>query len=297
MSKKLLAALALLVPISIVVGLIVYASQQDIAVLSPSGDIARQQKDLLVFAFWLSMVIILPVFALTIFITLHYRANNKKAKHTPDWGHDKKLEAIWWGIPILIIIVLSVITWQTSHSLDPYKPLDSASQPLEVKVVAMEWKWLFLYPEQNVASVNYLKLPTNRPINFVITADAPMNSFWIPNLGGQVYAMNGMSTKLHLIANEPGEFKGRSANISGEGFADMQFDTSAVGQSDFEQWINTAKINSDYLDAGTYAELAQPSVQSEPIIYSAFTPNLYDTIIGKYMPHASPKMQMKMEKH
>ena len=182
----------------------------------------------MIFAALLSLVVVIPVFAMTIYIVWRYRESNQKAKYSPDWDHNSKVETIWWLIPTLLIVVLSVVTWNSSHSLDPFKPIKSSVKPLRVQVIALQWKWLFIYPEQGVASTNILELPVDRPINFEVTADAPMNSFWIPQLGGQIYAMAGMSTQLHLMASEAGTYAGASANLSGKGFAKMKFDTKAV---------------------------------------------------------------------
>lgn len=292
--KKLIIWLAILVPTAITTGLIIYASGQDLAILNTGGEIARRQHELLSFAFWLSMIVIIPVFALTIFISIRYKSSKEsKAKYTPDWAHNATLETVWWGIPIIIIIVLSAVTWRTSHTLDPYKPLDNANTPIKVQVVALQWKWLFLYPEQNIATVNQLIIPEQRPINFEITADAPMNSFWIPKLGGQVYAMSGMSTKLHLIADSVDEYNGVSANISGEGFADMKFAVKSMTGEDFDNWVRTTRYKGKILNNDTYDKLAKPSTLEEPGIYSRFTPGLYDTIISKYMPHNSNNTQQQ----
>lgn len=296
MNRKIIVAGAIIIPLLIVSGLLFYASTLDIAVLNPAGEIASRQHELLSFAFWLSMLIIVPVFLLVIFIMTRYRAGNKKATYRPNWGHSRGLEAIWWGIPILIILILSAVTWRTSHTLDPYKPLDNAKKPIEVQVVAMQWKWLFLYPEQNIASVNYLKIPTNTPINFKITSDAPMNSFWIPKLGGQVYAMSGMSTKLHLLADEVGEYEGRSANISGEGFANMHFITSAVEPAAFNTWTDQAQYIGSDLTQETYDTLSQPGPQDNALVFSGFKPGLYDTIINKYMSHSKQNTEHQGQK-
>lgn len=287
MKNKLIVLLAIFIPVSIVFGLIIYASKLDLVLLQPSGEIARRQHEILRFAFWLSMFVIIPVFILLISISYKYRKNNKKSAYDPEWGHNRKLETIWWGIPIFIIIILSLVTWRTSHTLDPYKELSNSNKPIEVQVVALQWKWLFLYPNEGIASVNYLQIPEDRPINLTITADAPMNSLWIPKLGGQVYAMNGMSTKLHLIANELGEFNGVSSNISGEGFADMNFKVTSVNQYSFNQWIESIKTNQNNLDYENYSKLSEAGVLEEPKYFSSFDLNLYNKIIDKYMSHSN----------
>jgi cytochrome o ubiquinol oxidase subunit II len=258
-----------------------------IALLQPKGSIAQQQYDLLLFASLLSLVIVIPVFALTGFIVWRYREDNKKAAYKPEWGGNLGLELVWWGIPLILISILAVITWQTSHSLDPFKPLNSTKEPVKIQVVALQWKWLFIYPEENIATVNYIRVPVDRPINFEITADAPMNSFWIPQLGGQIYAMNGMTTKLHLQANTPGIYDGSSANISGEGFADMKFKVEATSEKSYNNWLNNAVQAQKVLDTKTYEQLAKPGVPTEKTIYRLGDKTLFSDIINTYMGHGS----------
>lgn len=283
MSKKL----KIIIPIVVLLGVIgigwFFLHEYNFPVLNPKGTISKQQLDLIIFATLLMLVVVVPVFVLTFFIVWKYRATNTDARYSPDWDHNNKLEALWWGLPLLIITILSVVIWKTSHSLDPYKPLASSTPPITVQVVALEWKWLFLYPEQGIASVNALHIPENTPINFKITADAPMNSFWIPNLGGQVYAMAGMETKLHLQASEQGIYEGSSANISGEGFASMRFNTTVTSRQDFDAWVNATQHIGKQLAADTYTELSEPSSYVAPAYYSSFDHKLYDTIIMKYM--------------
>jgi cytochrome o ubiquinol oxidase subunit II len=181
-------------------------------------------------------------------------------------------------------MILSVIIWKSSHDLDPFKPLDSTKEPLTVQVVALQWKWLFIYPEQDIATVNTLRIPENTPINFQITADAPMNSFWIPSLGGQIYAMPGMMTKLHLDGTVQGVYEGSSANISGEGFSSMRFKTHVDSLETFNHWVDqTVKREGKDLTTEVYDELAEPSRDVLPIYYKSRDPSLYDKIIMKYM--------------
>ncbi|MCA9347829.1 ubiquinol oxidase subunit II [Candidatus Saccharibacteria bacterium] len=288
MKKIFLYIVAVMIPILITASLIFAATTQDLAILNTGGEIARRQHEILSFAFWLSMVVIIPVFGLTIFISIRYRSKNKKAKYTPNWHHSKSLETIWWGVPIVLILILSAVTWRTSHTLDPYKPLDNDLPPLEVQVVALQWRWLFLYPEQNVAQINNLTIPKDRPINLTITSDAPMNSFWIPKLAGQVYAMNGMNTKLHIIADQAGSYDGMSANISGEGFAQMRFTTEVITDEEFDNWIRLNKYRDEELTQELYDFIAQPSEDDEVHFFAHYDKNLYQTILNKYMSHAIP---------
>lgn len=264
---------------------IAIASQGSVDVLSPIGYIGEQQKNLLAFAVGLSLLVVIPVFAMAIYIAKRYHYKNKSAYYAPDWDTNRTAESIWWGVPLILITILSIVTWQTTFALDPYKPLDNETKPLEVQVVALEWKWLFIYPEYDIASVNELRIPKDVPINFKITSDAPMNSFWIPSLGGQIYAMKGMQTKLHLISEEEGVVIGKSANISGEGFARMHFNTITQNQGEFDSWVNDVKKDGFTLGIYRYDKLAEPSIETDPIYYSKVEPNLFNLIIDKYMMH------------
>ena len=259
------------------------ASRADIPVLHPKGIIASKEYWLMAFTALLAVIIVVPVFVMLFVIAWKYRADNPRAQYKPDWDNSKLYEGLWWGIPCVIIGVLAVVTWFATHDLDPYKKLDSAVKPVRVQVVSLQWKWLFIYPEQRVASVNFLQIPVGTPVNFEATSDAPMNSFWIPSLGGQIYAMSGMTTKLHLMANERGDYRGSSANISGEGFAGMTFTARASSQADFEAWIASAGRSSRELDTHSYATLAEPSKDNPPAVYTLKQPDLYDTIVMKYM--------------
>ncbi len=274
----------LLIATNVVVIIIRFFQTHSLAILNPQGEIASKERDLIVFAALLSLVIVIPVFAMTIRIVWKYRVGgSKKAKYTPEWDHHLGLESAWWAIPSVLILILSIVTWKSTYALDPYKKLDSPVAPIHIQVVALEWKWLFIYPEQNIASVNFMQFPEDTPINLEITADAPMNSFWIPKLGGQIYAMSGMSTKLHLLADQPGDFEGYSANISGEGFADMKFTARASSSRDFGKWVDTVLTSKDPLTIDTYNKLLVPSTEPAPIFYRKSQDHLYDTIVMKYM--------------
>lgn len=283
MSKKqklVVGAVLLAVLVAVVVRFLL---NSDIAVLQPAGEVGQKEKNLIVLAISLCLIVVLPVFFMTFYIAWKYRAGNKSAKYQPSWDHSLKIESVWWGIPLLIITVLAVVAWNSAHDLDPFKSLASSQKPLPVQVVALNWKWLFIYPEQNISTVNYLEIPINRPIDFQITADAPMNSFWIPQLGGQIYAMSGMSTQLHLMADKTGTYVGRSANISGRGFAGMQFDTKAVASNDFSAWVDHVKSSPNKLDFDNYSKLALESENNPVAYYSSTADNLYDSVIMKYM--------------
>jgi cytochrome o ubiquinol oxidase subunit 2 len=263
-------------------------------VLDAQGSIAVQQRNLLYFATGLSLVVILPVFILTWHIVRTYRVDGKKDSkkplYQPEWDHSHRLETLWWAIPSAIILVLSVVTWNTSHSLDPYKPIPTSSSsatPINVEVIALEWNWLFLYPDHGVATLNHLEIPAGTPVNFRITADAPMNSFWIPQLGGQVYAMSGMSSQLHLMANAPGTFRGSSANLSGEGYADMNFPVRSMSQGDFRAWLVSAQASGSRLTGKAYDSVRQPKRDRQEATYVLSDTTLYQSVVDHYMAHTS----------
>lgn len=256
-----------------------------IPVLMPSGEVANQQRDLFMFTVYLSAIVVLPVFGLLGWFAWQYREDNPKAKYQPEWADSVKLEAIWWGIPILIIIGLSVLIWTTSHSLDPYRAIESDKETIAVQVVALQWKWLFIYPELGVATVNDLTLPVDTPVHFTLSADAPMSAFWVPALGSQIYSMNAMSSQLNLIANEKGTFRGYNTNINGEGYSKMVFDVHSVSDDDFEQWHTSHAASGHVLDQHHLAELTEPSTLSAPMYMRLDDENLYNTIVMKYMGH------------
>ena len=258
-------------------------------VLDPSGDIAIQQRDLIIVSTVLMLVIIIPVMVLTVLFAWRYRTQNKEATYDPEWHHSTKLELIIWGAPLLIIICLGSLTWVATHLLDPYRPLariapdqpiPAGTKPLEVQVVALDWKWLFIYPEQGVASVNELVAPVDRPITFRISASSVMNSFYIPALAGQIYAMPGMESKLHAVINEAGTYRGFSANYSGAGFSGMHFAFKGVTQADFDKWVASTKAGGGELTREGYLVLERPS-QNVPVQHFAkVDPELFDAIVN-----------------
>ncbi len=252
------------------------------AVLSPVGPIALAQKNLLLFATGIMLLVIIPVYIMAFWFAYKYR-EGKKSTYEPKWDSDTKVELTWWAIPFVIIFILGIATYQSSHALDPFKPLDSSSKTLEIQVVALQYKWLFIYPEQKIASVNFAQIPKDRPVSFTITSDAPMNSFWVPQLGGQIYAMPGMSTKLNLQADEVGDYRGVSANLSGEGFAGMDFVIRASNEVEFLQWTTKAKLERNNLDEKSYTQLAQPSSNNSVSYFRLSDAHLYDKIIMNYM--------------
>lgn len=245
----------------------------DTIVMKPHGDIAVQQSQLIVVSTVLMLLIIVPVIALTLWFAWRYRHSNEAATYTPDWDHSTRLELVIWGAPLLIIIALGAVTWISTHKLDPYRPLEridaqrpipAGVKPLEVQVVALDWKWLFIYPEQGIATVNELAAPVDRPIAMRLTSSSMMNSFYIPALAGQIYAMPGMQTQLHAVINKPGTFQGFSANYSGAGFSDMRFKFLGLAEADFDKWVADSKASKQALTREAYLKLEQPS-QREPV--------------------------------
>jgi cytochrome o ubiquinol oxidase subunit II len=262
---------------------VVFLQNTEIAVLSPKGIIASKQRDLLVVATGLMLLVVVPVILMAFAFAWKYREGNKKSRYTPDWDHNNVDEAIWWGIPFVIIFILAGITWRSTHDLDPYKPLISDRQAIKVQVVALQWKWLFIYPDYDIATVNFVQFPEKNPVAFEITADAPMNSFWIPQLAGQVYSMNGMVTKLHIEADEQGDYEGLSSNISGLGFAGMKFIARASSDDEFLKWVESVKQSPHTLSRAQYEMLANPSEKHPVTYYGTVEERLHDQVVMKYM--------------
>lgn len=283
MKKEYKVLLYALLIVAILVLGIVYLTQIDMVVLNSKGVIGQQQSDLFWLASNLMLIVVIPVFILTFVIVWKYRAGNRKAKYKPDWNHSTLAEIIWWGVPCIIIVILSVVNWIACFDLDPFKPIASDKKPITIQVVALDWKWLFIYPDQKIATVNFIQIPIDTPINFVITADAPMNSFWIPQLGGQIFAMPAMRTELHLTASEMGEYRGVSANLSGKGFSGMVFWTKATSEADFEKWISEVQSSKQALDLDGYKLLAQPSENNPVAYYRLLYPGLFDWVVMKDM--------------
>jgi cytochrome o ubiquinol oxidase subunit 2 len=252
-------------------------------VLGPSGAIAAQQRDYLVESTVLMLLIIAPVMALTILFAWRYRHSNKNAVYEPNWDHSTQLELVIWGAPLIIIICLGALTWMGTHLLDPYRGLDrraAEASPLEVGVVALDWKWLFIYPQYGIATVNTLAAPVDRPISFKITASSVMNSFSIPALAGQIYAMPGMETKLHAVIGEPGVYDGFSANYSGAGFSGMKFKFRALAAQDFDKWLADVRKGGGSLTRADYLALERPSENVPPRSFAEVDPTLFDAVVN-----------------
>lgn len=260
----------------------------NLVVLSPAGEVARRQGDLVMISTVLMLLIILPVMALTVLFAWRYRAANKEASYEPEWSHSTGLELVIWTAPLVIIICLGALTWASTHLLDPYRALARAAQdqpaaadrPLEVQVVALDWKWLFILPEYGIATVNELAAPVDRQIRFRITGSTVMNSFYIPALAGQIYAMPGMETKLHAVINRPGDYQGLSANYSGAGFSGMRFRFQGLSEQDFDGWVSRARMSGETLDRAGFLALERPSENVPARRFSGVEPGLFDAVVN-----------------
>src|SRR5882762_3679523 len=228
-------------------------------VLDPKGPIAAAERQILFNSLGIMLAIVIPTILATLGAAYWFRASNRRARYMPDFAYSGRLELLVWSIPIMTVLLVGGVAWVGSHDLDPPKPIASAVKPVRVQVVSLDWKWLFIYPEQGIATANQLTIPVGTPVSFELTSSSVMNSFWVPQLGGQIYTMAGMTTRLHLQADHPGTYRGVSANYSGEGFADMRFNVDAVPPEKFAQWVDAARNAGPVLDAQAYVDLAKPS--------------------------------------
>jgi cytochrome o ubiquinol oxidase subunit II len=250
-------------------------------VLDPKGPIASAERLLMINSTAIMLVVVIPVIVATLAFAWWYRSSNPRAARSTSEDYEGRLEFVIWSIPALIVILLGGVIWIGSHQLDPRTPIAAKADPLRVEVVALDWKWLFIYPDQGIAAVNELVIPSGTPVSFRITSATVMNSFFIPQLGSQVYAMGGMATQLNLLADEPGDYPGFSAMYSGDGFSDMRFTAKAVPAPDFEVWIEEARHAGSALDAAAYAALAKPSAAVPPKTYGSVETNLFEHIIDE----------------
>ena len=262
----------------------------NLQVLHPAGDIAARQGNLILVATALMLVVIIPVIALTFWFAWRYRASNTQATYKPDWDHSTQLELVIWGVPLLIIIALGAVTWIGTHLLDPYRPLGRIAEgrpvpaevkPLEVQVVALDWKWLFVYPEYGVASVNQMAAPIDRPITFRLTSSSTMNAFYVPALAGMIYTMPAMETKLHAVINKEGDYEGFSSHYSGEGFSHMRFRFHALSDEGFGRWIEQARADGKALTRAEYLQLEVPSSREPARLYASVDPGLFDAVVNR----------------
>lgn len=268
-------------------------------VLDPAGDIALQQRDIIYISTALMLLIIVPVMALIVVFAWRYRESNKEATYDPDFDHSTSLELVIWSAPLLIIICLGALTWWSTHLLDPFRPLDRVAagrpvdpkvKPMVVQVVSLDWKWLFIYPEQGIATVNELALPVDRQVRFDITSTNMMNTFYAPTLAGMIYAMPGMRSTLHAVLNRPGKFEGLSANYSGAGFSDMRFKLYGVDQAGFDAWVARVKGSGQSLDTNRFLELEKPSEKVPAMYFASAEGDLFDRIFKRCVKPGTPCM-------
>ncbi|MET0497460.1 MAG: ubiquinol oxidase subunit II [Steroidobacteraceae bacterium] len=254
------------------------------SVLDPRGPIGHADKTILIDSLAIMLAIVVPTIVATLGIAWWFRASNRRARHLPEWAFSGQIELVVWAIPLMVIILLGGVTWIGSHQLDPAKPLSSPVPALEIQVVSLDWKWLFIYPRQRIARVNQLVVPAGVPLHFSLTSASVMNAFFVPQLGSMIYTMNGMATTLHLQADHPGTFRGISAHYSGDGFSDMHFDVRALPPSEFAAWIETTRGEGQALTAARYKELAKQSVNVPVTSYKDVDPELFDSIITLALP-------------
>ena len=275
----------------------------DRAVLNPAGDVARQQRDIIYISTGLMLLIIVPVMILIVVFAWRYR-KGQGGTYDPNFDHSTSLELVIWSAPLLIVIALGALTWSSTHLLDPFRPLDRvavgqeatapATDPLHVQVVSMDWKWLFIYPDQGVATINELVLPVNRQVRFDITSTNMMNAFYAPTLAGMIYAMPGMESQLHAVLNRPGTFEGMSTNYSGAGFSDMRFRLHGVDEAGFAAWVAAARGSGKTLDLTSYRQLEKPSEKVPPARFAAVPGDLYQRILERCIEPGTPCRSNRM---
>ena len=248
-------------------------------VLDPKGPIATAERQILFNSLGIMLAIVIPTILATLGVAYWFRSSNKHARYLPDFTYSGRIEMLVWSIPIMTVLLAGGVAWVGSHDLDPPKPSTSAAKPVKIQVVSLDWKWLFIYPEQGIATVNQLTIPVGTPVSFELTSSGVMNSFWVPQLGGQIYTMAGMTTRLHLQADDLGTYRGASANYSGAGFADMRFSVDTVAAEKFAQWVSATRSSGPTLDPQTYGDLAKPSAAVVPFTYRSVAPDLFNHIL------------------
>src|ERR1700675_101951 len=247
-------------------------------VLDPKGPIAAADRQILLNSLGIMLAIVVPVILATLGVAFWFRASNERAHYRPNFAYSGRLEMLVWSIPAMTVFLVGGVAWVGAHDVSPRKPIASTVKPLRVQVASLDWKWLFIYPDQGVASVNYLAIPVGTPVSFELTSSGVMKSFFVPQLGSQIYTMAGMITRLHLQADQPGSYRGMSAQFSGEGFADMYFNVEAIAPDKFAEWVDTARNIGTELNVTTYAQLAKPSSAVTPLTYRSVAPGLFDSI-------------------
>src|ERR1700704_4164103 len=253
-------------------------------ILDPQGPIGAAEKTILIDSVGIMLAIVLPTIVAIFSFAFWFRASNAKASYLPDWEYSGRIELVVWSVPALTVILLGGVAWLGAHHLDPPKPIEGSSEPLTIQAVSLDWKWLFIYPDHKIATINTLTVPAGVPLQFQLTSASVMNAFFIPQFGSMIYTMNGMATRLNLRADTPGTFQGLSTQFSGDGLADMLFDVHVVPSEQFSKWAQDASGAEKALDQRSYAEIARPSMKSERAIYRLGDPNLFNSIVAQKLP-------------
>ncbi len=259
------------------------SSCQRAGVLDPQGPVGYAERLILINATGIMLVVVLPVILMALGFAWWFRASNTKATYVPTLSYSGQVELVVWSIPTMIVILLAGVGWISSHELDPRKPLKADAKPIQVQVVSLDWKWLFIYPEQNVATLNQLYIPAGTPVEFSLTSATVMNAFFVPQLGSQIYTMPGMTTHLNLMADKPGDFPGLSSHFSGDHFSDMRFITHSLPAAEFAEWVNRTKGENKPLDENAYNVLLRPGIET-PQTYSAVDPKMFERILDLAAP-------------
>ena len=266
-----------------------------LSTMDPVGPIGDTERDLLIFTLLAMLFVLIPIVFLTFGIAWRYRAGNTNSTYDPHWSHSWLIEFFVWGGPAVILVILAVVTWVSTHDLDPYKAIKSDAKPVQIQAVATQWKWVFIYPEQGVASVNEFAFPQNVPLDIHLTSNDVMNAFMIQRMGTQIFAMSGMRTQLHLMSRETGNFEGGNYQYTGNGFSKMRFTAKAMTKDNFDQWLNKVRSEGKPLNLATFDKLAKPSVVKHPIYYSSVTDGLFGDIIGRFHHPKGPEMKHDLD--
>lgn len=256
-------------------------------IFDPQGPIGAAEKTILIDSVAIMLAIVVPTIVATFGFAWWFRASNTRARYLPDWEYSGRIELLVWSVPALVVMLLAGVTWIGAHQLDPQRPIASPHDPLEIQVISLDWKWLFIYPDQKVATVNTLTLPAGVPVHFALTSASVMNVFFIPQLGSMIYTMNGMATRLNLLADKPGTLQGLSAQFSGDGFSDMHFEVRVVPAAEFADWATTASQSSEVLDAARYAWLAQQATKVTVATFRLAQPDLFQSVVMQTIPPAA----------
>lgn len=278
-------------------GLTLLLTSCKFALLDPKGIIAASEKELMIDSTLLMLIVVIPVILITFWFAWRYRATRKNGTYRPDQHDNSMIEVVCWAIPCVIIAILGTMTWISSHRLDPYRPLDMKGKPVVIQAISLNWKWMFIYPNKKIATINYVQIPVNRQVKIYITSDAPMNSLEIPRLAGQIYSMGGMRTQLHLAANTIGVYRGLSTNFSGGGFAGMHFKVHVTSEKDYKAWVHKTQRAPKKLTLVEYNKLMQNSENNPPEFFSGVANNLFEKVIMKYMkPHVKGMYTIEEER-